>query len=183
MIHPLADVQSENIGEGTQIWQFVIILKGSRIGNNCNINCHNFIENEVVIGDNVTIKPGVYLWDGIELEDDVMIGPNVTFTNDRNPRSKNSLFKLEKTIVKKGSSLGAGSVILCGIEIGEWSMVGAGAVVTKSVPSRALVIGNPARVVAYLNKDGSKMVIKDDFYLDNEGRKWKLSKEGLELQN
>jgi UDP-3-O-[3-hydroxymyristoyl] glucosamine N-acyltransferase len=101
MIHPLADVQSQNIGEGTYVWQFCVILKGAKIGNGCNINCQVFIENDVIIGNNVTIKPGVQVWDGVHLEDDVFIGPNVTFTNDLFPKSKNKDFKLVKTLVKK----------------------------------------------------------------------------------
>lgn len=105
MIHSLADVQSKNIGENTKIWQFCVILKNAIIGKNCNINCHVFIENDVKIGNNVTIKSGVQIWDGIEIEDDVFIGPNVTFTNDLFPKSKNSNFKLLKTIVKKGLQL------------------------------------------------------------------------------
>uniref|UniRef100_A0AAU6WS14 N-acetyltransferase n=1 Tax=Chryseobacterium endophyticum TaxID=1854762 RepID=A0AAU6WS14_9FLAO len=101
MIHPLADVQSQKIGEGTTIWQFCVVLKNAAIGKNCNINCQVFIENKVVIGDNVTIKPGVQIWDGITVEDDVFIGPNVTFTNDLFPKSKNQNFNLKETIIKK----------------------------------------------------------------------------------
>lgn len=145
MIHSLADVQSINIGEGTSIWQFSIVLKGAKIGKNCNINCQVFIENDVVIGNNVTIKPGVQIWDGVSLEDDVFVGPNVTFTNDLFPKSKNKDFELKKTIVKKGASIGANATILAGITIGENSLIGAGSVVTKNIPENEIWIGNPAK--------------------------------------
>ncbi len=149
MIHPLADCQAI-VPEDTSIWQFCVVLPQARIGSNCNICSHCFIENDVVIGNSVTIKCGVQLWDGITLEDDVFIGSNVTFTNDRYPRSKNKKWVLEKTVVRRGASIGAGSTVLCGIEIGENAMVGAGSVVTKSVPSGELWMGNPARFVRKL---------------------------------
>ncbi|MCJ7934337.1 MAG: N-acetyltransferase [Chryseobacterium sp.] len=145
MIHPLADVQSQNIGNGTFVWQFCVILKGAKIGKDCNINCQVFIENEVSIGNNVTIKPGVQIWDGVDLEDDVFIGPNVTFTNDLFPKSKNKDFTLEKTLVKKGASIGANATILAGITIGENALVGAGSVVTKNIPANEIWVGNPAK--------------------------------------
>lgn len=144
-IHALADVQSQNIGENTSVWQFCVILEGAKIGDNCNINCHVFIENEVLIGNNVTIKPGVQIWDGITLEDDVFIGPNVTFTNDHFPKSKNRNFTLRKTLLKKGSSIGANATILGGITIGEDALVGAGSVVTKDIPANEIWTGNPAK--------------------------------------
>lgn len=145
MIHPLADVQSQNIGEGTYVWQFCVILKGAKIGNGCNINCQVFIENDVIIGNNVTIKPGVQVWDGVHLEDDVFIGPNVTFTNDLFPKSKNKDFKLVKTLVKKGASIGANATILAGITIGENALIGAGSVVTKDIPDHEIWVGNHAK--------------------------------------
>ncbi|MCU7617838.1 N-acetyltransferase [Chryseobacterium sp. PBS4-4] len=145
MIHPLAEVQSTNIGDKTFIWQFCIVLKGAKIGKNCNINCQVFIENDVIIGDNVTIKPGVQIWDGVSLGDDVFIGPNVTFTNDLFPKSKNKDFELKKTIVKKGASIGANATILAGITIGENSLIGAGSVVTKNIPENEIWVGNPAK--------------------------------------
>lgn len=145
-IHPLADVQSINIGENTMIWQFCVILKDATIGKNCNINCNVFIENDVIIGNDVTIKPGVQIWDGITIEDQVFIGPNVTFTNDKNPKSKNKEFLLQQTIVKKGASIGANSTILPGITINENAVIGAGSVVTKNVPAGETWIGNPARL-------------------------------------
>ncbi len=145
MIHPAADVQCSSIGDGTRVWQFVIILPGARLGSHCNINAHCLIENDVQIGDHVTVKCGVYLWDGITLEDHVFVGPNVTFTNDRFPRSQQKPPSFERTIVRRGASIGAGAVILCGLTIGEQAMIGAGSVVTKDVPPGELWYGNPAR--------------------------------------
>ena len=141
MIHELSDVQSKNIGEGTNIWQYCVVLPGAVIGNNCNICSHCFIENDVKIGNNVTVKCGVQLWDGVEIEDDVFIGPNVTFCNDRYPKSGNKNFKLEKVVVKKGASIGTNATILPGVTIGENALVGAGAVVTKDVDRDSKVIG------------------------------------------
>lgn len=144
MIHPFADVQTNNIGINTRIWQYVVILKEAQIGDNCNICSHCFIENDVIIGNNVTVKCGVYLWDGITIEDNVQIGPNVTFTNDKYPRAKQS-FELRRIFIKKNASIGAGSVILGGITIGENAMIGAGSIVTKDVPANELWYGNPAK--------------------------------------
>ena len=149
-IHPSSDVQSKQIGEGTRVWQYVVILPGAVIGRDGNICSHCFIENQVVVGDRVTVKCGVQLWDGVTLEDDVFVGPNATFTNDREPRSRNASATLLPTLVKKGASIGANATILPGFTIGEGAMVGAGAVVTKDVPPRTLVVGNPARVVRAL---------------------------------
>ncbi len=150
-IHPTADVQSPSIGERTSVWQFVVILPGAVIGDDCNICAHVLIENQVVIGNRVTIKSGVQVWDGITIEDDVFIGPNATFTNDKNPRSKHFLTDVMKTRVEAGASIGAGAVILPGIQIGKGAMVGAGAVVTRSIPPHAIATGNPARIVGYTN--------------------------------
>lgn len=145
MIHPLADCKCDNIPESTNIWQFCVILSDAKIGENCNICSHCLIENEAVVGNNCTIKCGVQLWNGIILEDNVFIGANVTFTNDLYPRSKNEDWTLMKTIVRKGATIGAGSTILPGIEIGENAMVGAGSVVTKNIPSGEVWAGNPAK--------------------------------------
>lgn len=146
-IHPSSDVQSKQVGQGTRVWQYVVILPGAAIGRDCNICSHCFIENNVIVGDRVTVKCGVQLWDGVTLEDDVFVGPNVTFTNDLQPRSRNSEAKRLPTLVKKGASIGANATILAGLTIGEGAMVGAGAVVTKDVPPGVTVIGNPARPV------------------------------------
>lgn len=151
-VHPTSDVQSLNIGENTKIWQFVVILPDAKIGQNCNICSHCFIENYVKIGDNVTIKSGVPLWDGITVEDDVFIGANVTFLNDKYPKSGNKDFKLLKTIVKKGASIGSGAVLLSGIIIGAYSIIGAGSVVTKSVLDNTVVVGNPAKIIKEISQ-------------------------------
>jgi acetyltransferase-like isoleucine patch superfamily enzyme len=152
MIHPLADCQA-TVPESTRIWQFCVVLPEAEIGENCNVCSHCFIENDVKIGNNVTIKCGVQLWDGLRVEDDVFIGANVSFTNDRYPRSKQYPARFEKTVVRQGASIGAGSVVLCGIEIGEKAMIGAGSVVTKDVPAGELWLGNPARFVRKLEEE------------------------------
>lgn len=154
MIHPLADVKSIKIGKGTFVWQFAIILQGAQIGENCNINCHTFIENNIIIGDRVTVKSGVYLWDGIEIEDDVFIGPNVTFTNDKYPRSKNYPKQFQSIKICNSASIGANATILGGVEIGKFALVAAGSVVTKNIPPFSLVKGNPARIVGKINNNG-----------------------------
>lgn len=146
-VHALADVQTERIGAGTKVWQFVVILNGATIGENCNINAHCLIEGDVVVGNNVTVKCGNYLWDGLRIENDVFIGPNVTFTNDKFPRSKRYPEAFLPTIVKRGASIGGGATILPGITIGEQAMVGAGAVVTKDVPPGSTVVGSPAQII------------------------------------
>ncbi|OCH11929.1 dTDP-6-deoxy-3,4-keto-hexulose isomerase [Aliivibrio sp. 1S165] len=151
-IHSLSDVQTTNIGENTRIWQFSVVLKDAVIGNDCNICAHTLIENDVIIGNNVTVKSGVYIWDGIRIEDDVFIGPNATFTNDNAPRSKQYPEKFLTTVIKKGASIGANATILPGITLGEFCMVGAGSVVTKDIPAYALVVGNPAKFVRFLEK-------------------------------
>lgn len=148
-IHRLADVASTAIGDGTKIWQFAVVLAGAKLGDHCNICSHVFIEDDVVIGDRVTIKSGVQLWNGLRVADDVFIGPNATFTNDPFPRSKNRPAEFSKTVIERGASIGAGAVILPGLTIGQHAMIGAGATVTRSVPPLAIVVGNPARIVGY----------------------------------
>lgn len=149
--HDTALVESAHIGEGTRIWAHAHILNGARIGADCNICDHTFIENDVVIGDRVTLKCGVQLWDGIRIEDDVFVGPNATFTNDPYPRSKQHLVKYPVTRIRRGASIGANATILPGLTIGEGAMIGAGAVVTHNVPPHAKVVGNPARIVGYMD--------------------------------
>jgi UDP-2-acetamido-3-amino-2,3-dideoxy-glucuronate N-acetyltransferase len=148
-IHPSSDVQTTQIGDGTNIWQYCVVLENARIGDNCNICALCFIENKVKIGNNVTIKNGVYLWDGITIEDNVQIGPNVTFTNDKYPRAKQA-YEMQFTLIKKNASIGAGSIILGGITIGENAMVGAGSIVTKDIPANELWFGNPAKFIRIL---------------------------------
>ena len=171
MIHPLADVKSNSIGEGSQIWQFTVILEGARIGRDCNINCLVFIENDVIIGDRVTVKAGVQIWDGTRIEDDVFIGPNATFTNDPLPRSKVRLEKFPVTTIKKGASIGANATLLPGITVGEYALIGAGAVVTKDVPPYLVVAGSPAVMHGYVTEDS---VMIDQSMMGDNGMKYKL---------
>jgi acetyltransferase-like isoleucine patch superfamily enzyme/dTDP-4-dehydrorhamnose 3,5-epimerase-like enzyme len=151
MIHPQAICESPNIGENTRVWAFAHVLPGAVIGRDCNVCDGVFIENDVTVGDRVTIKCGVQLWDGVTLEDDVFVGPNVTFTNDPFPRSKHPPAQFSRTTVERNASIGANATILPGIVIGRGAMVGAGAVVLKSVPSHAIVAGNPARIIGYID--------------------------------
>lgn len=150
-VHERGICESRDVGAGTAIWAFAHVLPGARIGRDCNICDHVFVENDVVIGDRVTVKCGVQLWDGTRLEDDVFIGPNVTFTNDRFPRSKVRPPQYLPTTVKAGASVGANATLLPGITVGAGAMVGAGAVVTKSVPPYAVVVGNPAVITGYVH--------------------------------
>src|SRR5229473_1422715 len=147
--HEKAIVETPNVGDGTRVWAFAHILPKAVIGADCNICDHVFIENDVVVGNRVTLKCGVQLWDGIRLEDDVFVGPNATFTNDPMPRSKHHLQKYPETLIRQGASIGANATILPGITVGRRALVGAGAVVTRSVPPYAVVVGNPARIVRY----------------------------------
>lgn len=141
MIHPLANIQSKNIGKDTNIWQFCVVLQGAQIGAGCNICSHVFIENDVKIGDNVTIKNGVSLYDGLVIEDNVFIGPNATFCNDKYPKSKNKNWKCYGITIKKGASIGANATILPGVTIGENSLIAAGAVITKDVAANQIIKG------------------------------------------
>ena len=149
LFHPAAIVEAHAIGEGTRIWAFAHVLAGAVIGRDCNICDHVFIENDVVIGDRVTIKCGVQLWDGVALEDDVFVGPNATFTNDPFPRSRRQPRAFSRTVVRQGASIGANATILPGLTIGRGAMVGAGAVVASDVPPNAVVVGNPATITGY----------------------------------
>lgn len=153
-IHLLADVSSKNIGHGTKIWQFVVVLPGATLGCNCNISANVFIENDVVVGDNVTIKSGVQLWDGLRVADDVFIGPNVTFTNDLVPRSKHFPEAFKKTFINKGASIGANSTVIAGCTIGEYALIGAGSVVTRDIPPFTVWYGVPARHQGYVTENG-----------------------------
>lgn len=149
MIHETADVQSTSIGQGTRVWQYVVILPQAKIGQNVNVCSHCLIENDVIVGDRVTIKSGVQLWDGLRIEDDVFIGPNVTFTNDKFPRSQQYPEQFLETRIEQDASIGGGAVILPGITIGKGAMIGAGAVVSKSVPPYAVVKGPAATISHY----------------------------------
>jgi len=167
--HPTAIVETENIGADTQVWAFVHILPGAQIGADCNLCDHVFVEDDVKVGDRVTVKSGVQLWDGVRIEDDVFIGPNVTFTNDPFPRSKQHLEEYVTTLIQKGASIGANATILPGVTVGQNAMVGAGSVVTKDVPPNAIVKGNPARIVNYV--------------LQSQGQNVQTIKAGPELQD
>lgn len=155
-VHERALCESTNIGEDTRVWAFAHILPGAVVGASCNICDNVFIENDVTLGDRVTVKCGVQLWDGIVVEDDVFIGPNATFTNDLFPRSKAYPKQFAKTVIRQGASIGANATILANTEIGAGAMVGAGAVITRSVPPNAIAVGNPARIIGYVGaKDSS----------------------------
>jgi acetyltransferase-like isoleucine patch superfamily enzyme/dTDP-4-dehydrorhamnose 3,5-epimerase-like enzyme len=152
--HPQSLVETDRIGRGTRVWAFAHVLPGAVIGEDCNICDHTFVENDVIVGNRVTLKCGVQLWDGVRIEDDVFVGPNATFTNDPFPRSGRHLAAYPPTVVRAGASIGANATILPGVTVGPGAMVGAGAVVTRSVPANALVVGNPARIVRYVDARG-----------------------------
>jgi UDP-2-acetamido-3-amino-2,3-dideoxy-glucuronate N-acetyltransferase len=180
MIHPSSDIQTKQIGNGTNIWQFCVILPNASIGEDCNINANVFIENNVIIGNRVTVKSGVQLWDGLVIEDDVFIGPNVTFTNDKNPRSKQYPVTFPKTIIKNGVSIGANSTILPNIELGSFSLIGAGSVVTKDVLPHALLWGNPAMQQGWVNEKGERLIsLGDMIWCDSEGEIWMENNNGI----
>ncbi len=161
-VHPNALVESTNIGAKTRIWAFVQVQKDSVIGKDCNLGNGVFVENGVVIGDRVTIKNGISLWEGLTLEDDVFLGPHAVFTNDMFPRSKMHSGNYLRTLIKKGASVGANATVLCGLTLGSYCMIGAGSVVTKSVPDFALVAGNPARFMYWISKTGEKLLFDDN---------------------
>lgn len=167
-VHPLGLCESPFIGAGTRIWAFAHVLPGARVGVDCNICDHVFIENDVLIGDRVTIKCGVQLWDGLRLGDDVFVGPNVTFTNDRFPRSRQYPEVFPQTVIESGASIGANATILPGLTVGQSAMVGAGAVVTRSVPPHAIVTGNPARIVGYVTTRHAESAGSDQAGAGNE---------------
>jgi acetyltransferase-like isoleucine patch superfamily enzyme/dTDP-4-dehydrorhamnose 3,5-epimerase-like enzyme len=150
-VHPHGLCETSRVGAGTRVWAFAHVLAGATIGADCNICDHVFIEDDVVVGDRVTIKSGVQLWNGVSLGDDVFVGPNATFSNDKYPRSKQYQERVARTEIGRGASVGAGAVVLPGIRVGPRAMIGAGAVVTHDVPARAIVSGNPARIVGYMD--------------------------------
>jgi acetyltransferase-like isoleucine patch superfamily enzyme len=165
-IHPTAIVDSSRIGNGTRIWAYTHVMQEASIGANCNIGEHCFIESQATVGDSVTVKNGNMIWEGVHLGDGVFVGPQVVFTNDlypRSPRLPQAARRytergwLKPTIVERGASLGAGAVVLAGITIGEFAMIGAGATITRSVPPHALVIGSPARVRGWVCQCGQRL--------------------------
>lgn len=174
-VHPNALVETDNIGAKTRIWAFVHVLKNVTIGDDCNLCDYVFVENGVKIGNRVTIKNGISLWEGLEIEDDVFLGPNAVFTNDMFPRSKRHTGNYLKTLIKQGASVGANATILCGIELGKYCMIGAGAVVTKSVPDFALVTGNPAKFRYWISKTGEKLIFNENnIATDSENNNYQL---------
>jgi acetyltransferase-like isoleucine patch superfamily enzyme len=171
-VHSTAIVETEQIGDSTRIWAYTHVMKGVSIGANCNIGEHCFIESGATVGSQVTIKNGNMLWDGVHLDDGVFLGPRVTFTNDLYPRSprlpqvrKRYADKgwLRPTSVGQGASIGAGAVILAGITLGEFCMVGAGATVTRSVPPYGLVVGSPARLRGWVCQCGLPLTFANHF--------------------
>jgi acetyltransferase-like isoleucine patch superfamily enzyme len=157
--HPQALIdEGVSIGQGTRVWAFAHVVGGAVIGEDCNICDHTFIEGGVRMGHRVTVKCGVFLWDGLTIEDDVFIGPSAVLTNDSRPRSKRPLASYPQTVLRQGCTLGANCTILPGVTIGCWAMVGAGAVVTHDVPDYALVVGNPARWRAWVCRCGEKLL-------------------------
>lgn len=160
-VHPNALCESTDIGSGTRIWAFAHVLPGARIGRDCNVCDGVFIEGDVVVGDRTTVKCGVQLWDGVRLGDDVFVGPNATFSNDRFPRSRQRPEAFLQTVVENGASIGANATVLPGIRIGSGAMIGAGAVITRSVPANAIVVGNPARIVGYVSESGNEAAASD----------------------
>lgn len=161
-IHPQALVETSRVGAGTRVWAFAHVCSGAVVGRDCNICDHTFIEQNARVGDRVTLKCGVYLWAGTVIEDDVFIGPNVSFTNDRYPRSRQTPSLYEGVTIRRGASIGAGAVLLPGVEVGEYAMVGAGSIVTTTVPPHALVYGQPARVVAQVCIRGHRLSLSEE---------------------
>lgn len=155
--HDTALVESDEIGAGTRIWAYAHVLKGARIGTNCNIGDHCFIESGALIGNNVTIKNGVSVWDKVTIEDGVFLGPNAALTNDMWPRSRKPDWRIVGTLIERGATVGANATIVCGVRIGAYAMIGAGSVVTRDVPAYALCYGNPARVQGWVCSCGSKL--------------------------
>ena len=160
-VHPQGLCESADIGEGTRIWAFAHVLPGARIGRDCNICDHVFVENDVVLGDRVTVKCGVQMWDGVRVDDDAFIGPNATFANDPFPRSRQRPERFTPTHIAQGASIGANATIICGNALGEYCFVGAGAVVTKDVPAYALVAGVPAHVIGWMCQCGERLALSE----------------------
>jgi acetyltransferase-like isoleucine patch superfamily enzyme len=173
--HPLSLVESESIGDGTRIWAWAHVMKGARIGADCNIGEHCFIESGVVLGDRVTVKNGVAVWEGVTAEDDVFLGPNAVLTNDLRPRSKVYHAKVEPIVLREGSTIGANATVVCGVTIGRWAMVGAGSVVTRDVPDHALVYGNPGRLRGHVCRCSRPLKLTDGVAACSCGRRYAMA--------
>ncbi|MFS0821572.1 acyltransferase [Bacillus sp. 1P02SD] len=180
-IHPRAQVESNDIGKGTKVWAFSYILSGASIGEDCNICSHTFIENQVKIGNKVTVKSGVYIWNGVQIADEVFLGPNVTFTNDFAPRSKQYPEKFLETVVEHGASIGANATIIAGNTIGRYAMIGAGSVVTKNIPNNTLWYGNPCRFSSYICNCGNKL--NQDYICPKCNREYELINSVIKQKN
>lgn len=159
-IHPSALVESDRLGAGTRIWAFAHVMEGAVVGRDCNIGDHCFLEGQVLLGDRVTVKNGVAIWRGVTLEDDVFVGPNVVFTNDPYPRSRcyPPQSRWLPTLVRRGATIGANATVLCGVEIGRYALIGAGAVVSRTAPDFALLTGVPARRVGWVCRCAERLV-------------------------
>jgi UDP-2-acetamido-3-amino-2,3-dideoxy-glucuronate N-acetyltransferase len=176
IVHPDA-----RIGEGTRIWANTNIQAGAVIGEGCNICDGSFVEKGAVVGNHCTIKHYVSIFDGVTIEDEVFVGSNIAFINDRYPRShRKDKWVLERTWIKKGATIGTNSVIMCGLTIGSYAVVGAGSVVTKDVPDYTIVVGNPARKMGYACQCGHKLDSKH--HCKTCGKKFKKTPRGLELK-
>ena len=182
--HPLALVESNEIGESTRIWAFAHVMKNARIGRHCNIGEHCYIEQGATLGNNVTVKNGVSVWAGVTVEDDVFLGPNCVLTNDPNPRAyiKKSADSLVETLIRSNATIGANATIVCGVTIGRYAFIGAGAVVIRSVPDFALVVGNPARQIGWMCVCAQRIpmtAVQDVLSCPNCQSDYRLGKNGL----
>ncbi len=177
--HPQALIESTEIGARTRVWAFAHVMDGARVGEDCNIGEQCFVERGAVVGDRVTIKNGVAVWDGVTIEDDVFLGPNAVLTNDLRPRSRSAKFVPVPTRLARGSSIGANATILCGLRVGRYALVGAGAVVTRDVPDHALVLGNPARGVGWVCCCGQALVVSDPQVICSCGRRFRPTPNGV----
>jgi serine acetyltransferase len=180
-LHPQALNESDTVGEGTRIWAFAHVMKGAAIGKHCNIGDGSFVEGSAILGDYVTVKNGVCIWDLVTCEDYVFLGPNAVLTNDPLPRShpefKGQRQKWLSTLLREGATVGANATIVCGNTLGPWCYVGAGAVVTRDVPAHALVVGNPARRVGWVCRCATRL--GDDLTCPECGRSFVEKGDGL----
>jgi acetyltransferase-like isoleucine patch superfamily enzyme len=176
-VHQLALCESDDIGPRSRVWAFAHVLPGARIGADCNVCDHAFVEGGAVVGNSVTIKNNVLLWDGVTIEDEVFLGPNAVFTNDIRPRAavKKGREAWLPTLVRQGATIGANATVVCGVTVGRWAFVGAGAVVTADIPDHALVVGNPARQVGWACECGERL---PDKLVCGCGRSYRLTPAG-----